>query len=468
MSHRRLLAVLSLPLFALAGCDTVDSVTDSVGSTLGLSSGSPGRVAASSSSAANRNGVAVSDEPFAARIGAAILSEGGSAADAVTSIYFALTATYPVAAGLGGGGICLVYDPVTRTTTEFDFLTRAANRGGLYAIPAAPRGFHQMQRQFGSLPWQRTVAPGEQLAGTGFPISQALAVRLQAAQNIVRLDASLSAEFLDESGRPKPAGTSVVNRPLAQSLSELRLGGADAFYRGAGAMRIVAYANAQGGAISAEELAGFAATQTRARSLNMGGATMMLPRQQTGAGAFSGALLETLSRLQAGTARDPQGAAIQAVQQTLARFGVTALPPDLGATGFAAVDTGGQAAACAVTLNGPFGSGHTVSGTGVLLAASPAGPGGLASAFLAPMIAIDANGAALTGAGAGGPYGAAAIASGLVRMAGGRLPEHSRDLSATANAAFDTVNAISCRDRACVALPDPRAYGAGAASVASQ
>jgi gamma-glutamyltranspeptidase/glutathione hydrolase len=466
MSHRRILAVLSFPLLALAGCDTVDSVTDSVGESLGLSSGSPARVAANSTSVANRSGVAVADEPFAARIGAAILTEGGSAADAATAMFFALSATYPVAAGLGGGGICLVYNPATRSAVEFDFLTRAANRGGLYAIPGAPRGFHQMQRQFGALPWQRTIAPGEQLAGTGFPISQALAVRLQAAQNIVRLDAGLAAQFLDESGHPKPAGANVTNLALAQTLSALRLGGADAFYKGQEAERIVAYSNTQGGAISAEELAAYAVTPGQAARVIRNGALLSLPATRTGAGAFASALLDSLTR--SGASRNPQAASAQAVGQALGKFGIASVPPDLGATGFAAVDVAGQAVACAVTLNGPFGSGHSVAGTGVVLAASPAGPGGLASAFLSPMVAVDSNGAMLAGVGAGGPYGTAAIAAGVLRTAAGQPPERSRELSATTAAAYDTVNAISCREGACVALPDPRAHGAGAASVTMQ
>src|SRR6202012_44061 len=116
---RRLIGFLVLPLLALAGCDTWDDVTDSVGSTLGVTSNTPARAAATSESVGGPPGVAVSDEPFAARAGAGVLSEGGSAADAVTAMFFALGTTYPVAAGLGGGGICLVYDPAARGPTQF-------------------------------------------------------------------------------------------------------------------------------------------------------------------------------------------------------------------------------------------------------------------------------------------------------------------------------------------------------------
>ncbi len=85
-------------------------------------------------------------------------------------------------------------------------------------MPGAVRGFADMQRQFGALPWQRVVAPGEAYAATGFPISQALSVRLAAAQNIVRLDASLAAQFLDEAGQPRTVGTEVRNPALGQTL----------------------------------------------------------------------------------------------------------------------------------------------------------------------------------------------------------------------------------------------------------
>jgi gamma-glutamyltranspeptidase/glutathione hydrolase len=69
-----------------------------------------------------RSGIAVADEPLAARAGAAALADQGTAVDAVATMFFTLTATYPVAAGLGGGGICLVRD-VSGQVTEFDFLT---------------------------------------------------------------------------------------------------------------------------------------------------------------------------------------------------------------------------------------------------------------------------------------------------------------------------------------------------------
>src|ERR1700677_2783584 len=81
------------------------------------------------------SGLVVGDEPYAVQAGVSVLREGGSAVDAATTIYFALAATYPVAAGIGGGGICLVRDPNRGRTDEFAFLPRSAAGGGAYAVP---------------------------------------------------------------------------------------------------------------------------------------------------------------------------------------------------------------------------------------------------------------------------------------------------------------------------------------------
>jgi gamma-glutamyltranspeptidase/glutathione hydrolase len=382
------------------------------------------------------------------------LQSKGSAVDAVTAMFFALTATYPVTAGLGGGGICLVSDTAGRVV-EFDFLTKAPRRAGAYALPGAVKGFATMHKLYGALPWQRVVAPGEAYAATGFPISQALAQRLATAQNIVRLDASLAAEFLDETGKVREAGSETKNLPLAESLGQIRLNGADGFYTGAVADRIIAYSDTQGGGISAGELQATAPLQGAARSRGVGGLVLWLPGASTGAGAFSASMLDNLSRGR------PANTDL-AVQQSLAAFGVASLPGDLGSTGFAAVDANGQAAACAVTLNGPFGSGRTATGTGIVLGATPSSQTGLASAFLAPMLATSGGAVKLAGTGAGGPKGAAAAIAAMLDVARGRPLGKRGDLRGTGSAPYDTVNMISCSEQTCVALTDPGGHGASA------
>lgn len=456
MLSKRLSAFFAAPLFLLGGCATIESLGDHAASTIGLQDDVPKSYTASAESVVKRSGIAVSDEPLATRAGASTLAGSGNAVDAVTTMFFTLTATYPVAAGLGGGGICLVRE-ASGAVTEFDFLTRTPGGGGAFGVPGAVRGFADMQRRLGALPWQRVVAPGEAYAATGFPISQALNVRLAAAQNVVRLDASLAAEFLDEAGQPRAEGTEVRNPGLGQTLGLVRRNGADGFYTGQTAARIAAYAAAQGGAVTVDELAAVRSQSGSARSRGLGGLTAWLPGPRTGAGVFAAAMLDNLSRVRG------EAATAAAISQTAAGFGVAGLPRDLGSTGFAAVDANGQAASCAVTLNGPFGSGRTAGDTGVQLAASPATGGtGLASAFLTPVLAANRNGAALAGVGVGGPNGTAAAAIALIQAGSGRELGKRGDLRGTGAAPFDTVNMISCSPQACVALTDPGAHGAAA------
>lgn len=435
----------ALASLALAGC----------ASDLGLGPSKPKMTA-----------IVVGDEPYAVSAAATVMSGGGNAADAATAMYFALSVTYPVAAGLGGGGICLVHDPAGHRTEEFDFLARDVASGGAFAVPGNVRGFAAMQTEFGAIPWQRVIAPSEGYAAAGFPISQALVTRLQAAENVIRLDAGLAGEFMDESGRIKPAGSVVSNRELASSLSEIRTQGADAFYKGTLGDRIVAYSAAQGGAISTAELAGYPPSRSTPHRVQLGGQIIQLPREGIGAGAFAGALFGNVVRAQNGAsgAANTEAQVVEATKQALSSFEVANLPNDLGATGFAATDRNGQAVACAVTMNGPFGSGHTAQGTGVTLArAASAGEAGLAAAFLTPVIATDGDGAVvLAGAGAGGPVGTASIADALARLGKGEIVTRRGNNPAPGSKLYDTVNAILCQGSACKALIDASANGLGA------
>jgi gamma-glutamyltranspeptidase/glutathione hydrolase len=404
----------------------------------------------------------VGDEPYAVKAAATVMSQGGNAADAAATMYFALSVTYPVSAGLGGGGICLVHDPRSGRNEEFDFLARSTASSGAFAVPGDVRGIALMQTSYGALPWARAVSPAEGFASTGFPISHALADRLNASADVIRLDAGLSAEFLDESGHVKAAGSIVSNHDLADTLAAIRVDGSGALYNGAIGQRIAAYSVAQGGAIQEGELSSYTAARTAPHIIHLGGENVILPDRGTGAGVFAAALFENIVR--AGGA-NTEAAVVDGAKKALSGFNVANLPNDLGSTGFAVSDASGQAVACAVTMNGPFGSGHTAQGTGVTLAKAPSsGPAGLAAAFLTPVLATDSNGQLLlAGAGAGGPIGTASIADALTRLSKGEIVTRRGKANTTDAALYDTVNAILCDDGNCTALPDAGASGLGMA-----
>jgi gamma-glutamyltranspeptidase/glutathione hydrolase len=446
MHKSRLLSLLLASL--LTGCSTLDRLVPSVPD---ISLGSSGP----RFEAAKTTGLTVADEPFAAQTGAAILSQGGSAADAATAMFFALSATYPVAAGLGGGGLCLVRAASGRAQ-EFDFLARAPNSGGVLAVPGAVAGFAALQKAYGTLPWQRDVSPGEAYAATGFPISHQLAIRLSTAQTFIRGDATLAGEFLDGSGRPKPEGTVVSNQGLSVTLGAVRLSQADGFYSGPVAASLINASTLAGAPLSQAELSGYRAQQAAPRLASLGNVSALVPGPSTGAGTFIASVIAGLAP------GDPEVAVVGGLRRALAGFRIASVPPDLGATGFAALDQNGEAVACAVTLNGPFGAGRSAPDSGVTFAASPTRPTGISSAFLTPMIGVGGGQLALAGAGAGGPNGSGAILFALLKMGRGGSVARPQDMLSTGLAPYVTSNTITCQNGLCVALPDPGASGLGA------
>ena len=169
---RRFIALFAMPVVLLGGCQTITSLGDHTAATLGLED-EPHAYTASMVSEPKRTGIAVADEPLAARAGAAALADEGTAIDAVATMFFTLTATYPVAAGLGGGGICCFAN--RRSGDGVRFVTKAQRPAAITPCRVRWRALPPCIRLYGALPWQRIVAPGEAFASTGFPISQALA-----------------------------------------------------------------------------------------------------------------------------------------------------------------------------------------------------------------------------------------------------------------------------------------------------
>lgn len=351
-------------------------------------------------------GAAIADEPSAALLARQVLEEGGNAADAATAVYFGLSVTYPAAAGLGGGGVCLVHEAGKKTVETVSFLTRNPAGGGSIAVPGNVRGFALIHARYGKLPWGSLVAPAERLAATGLPVSRATAGQLAGNAAIIGASPALQKTFSNDRGAIAAELDVVTRLQLAATLAQVRSKGVRGFYSGATAQRLVEASSGAGGALSMDDLRNYRPDVVAAQSADSGTSRVWLPAASLGAGAFGAALWSN-----AGTAGP--GDLAETARRTAIQLGAKGdTDRDFGSTAFAAIDGEGGAVACAVTMNGAFGSAHVAEGTGVVLAASPASPvAGLASAFLAPVIVTGATGeyVRVSGAGAGGPKGAAAI-----------------------------------------------------------
>jgi len=220
-------------------------------------------------------GMVVSQNTIASRIGADILRAGGNAVDAAVATGLALTVTLPRAGNLGGGGFMLIHLAEHKRTLAIeyygqapaalpaDLITGADGRidlGKRYshlsvAIPGTPAGLFEAHRQYGRLPWRDLVAPVLKLAEEGIVVSADLAYALASNQMLMVPEAA--AVFYKPDGGTYVEGERLYQPDLAWTLRRLRDHGAEDFYTGEIAKRLVASLQAGGSPITLDDLAGY-------------------------------------------------------------------------------------------------------------------------------------------------------------------------------------------------------------------
>ncbi|MDP2361209.1 MAG: gamma-glutamyltransferase [bacterium] len=218
----------------------------------------------------------VAAHPLAAEAGAAVLEEGGTAADAAVAVALVLAVVEPQASGLGGGGFALVRSPIgtiesidyreeaprdLRVEVFFDpadTLHTARSRGGTaVAVPGAAAGLGLLHERHGRLPLDRLAAPAIRLARDGFPVSPSLAALIGERAGQFLTDSSFTALFLP-TGLPPMEGDSLRNPGLARALEEIAAGGFAAFPARRGEAIAAAVRDA-GGWLTAGEMASYQA-----------------------------------------------------------------------------------------------------------------------------------------------------------------------------------------------------------------
>lgn len=416
-------------------------------------------------------GAIAADEPRAALAGKKLLDRGGNAADAAAATYFALAVTYPNAAGLGSGGVCLYHNTETGISESIDFLPRNPAAGGAVAIPGSVRGFAMLHARYGDSDWNKILEPAEVLAAQGFPISRALSERIEANAERIRADIGLSKAYVLPSTLLKRSGDEVSHVELASTLALIRSQGASGFYLRAPGTDFLAASKAAKGKITKEDLRSYKAISAEPIRTTVDGRTILAPADRIGAGTLASEVFPNLASSNFGKLEAAEGLSVvkTALDKALAGFGVSkAMPDDFGSTSFVAVGSDGDAVACSVTMNGPFGIGRSVKTAGFAMAPAPSNTAeGLSAAFLMPTMVISEDGEKLyfAGAAAGGRK---AIEGGLYlakRLSSKRKAKLGEVVSPIPSSPTDTVNSFYCGDgwpdspRSCEISADPHAYG---------
>ena len=224
-----------------------------------------------------RKGMVVSQNQLASEVGADILRKGGNAVDAAVATGLALAVTLPRAGNLGGGGFMLLHLAKEKKTLAIDYYGQApagtdvelltgpdgkldtAKRYSFraVAVPGTVKGFYEIHRQYGKLPWRELVEPAVKLAEDGLTLTDDMAYSMEVYKPAFMSDPASDKAMLKADGSGYAAGERFRQPDLAWSLRQIRDGGADAFYRGEVGRRVVAGVQAGGGRLRMADLADY-------------------------------------------------------------------------------------------------------------------------------------------------------------------------------------------------------------------
>ncbi|MBM4116399.1 M28 family peptidase, partial [bacterium] len=217
--------------------------------------------------------IAATSGAKAIQAGATALRAGGSSADAAVTIALAQTVLCAGAWDSFAGMLyALHYEAATgevvalnagfdipRAETDPLSIPRAPTPSGRTALVGGfTAGLDSLHGRFGRLPWSTLVQPAIALADTGFVVDAFLARILKAREALLSRTEAARAIFLRE-GRLPVAGDRLQQTTLAATLRALAELRSAPFYTGEWAARCVDAVRAEGGRLTAEDLAGYRA-----------------------------------------------------------------------------------------------------------------------------------------------------------------------------------------------------------------
>ncbi|MFA9452309.1 MAG: gamma-glutamyltransferase [Candidatus Aminicenantaceae bacterium] len=223
-----------------------------------------------------RKGMVVAAHPLAAQAGLEILERGGNAIDAAVATALALNAAEPFASGIGGGGFMVLYLAKENRVTVINFrekapaasfpemfhqdgeinLQRRRTHGLAVAVPGALAGWTHALAAYGTLTLAEVVGGAIRIAEQGYEVSSTFSkANKDEYEKLLQNDGEDSL-YLNH-GFPFESGDSFRNPELARFLQRLAERGAEDFYSGETASRIVEAVQAAGGVMTLEDLAAY-------------------------------------------------------------------------------------------------------------------------------------------------------------------------------------------------------------------
>lgn len=202
----------------------------------------------------------VAAHPLAVEAALDMIKKGGTAVDGAIAAQLVLGLVEPQSSGIGGGGFMLVYAPEDQKVLSYDgretapalagedlFLRADGSKmqffeaivgGRAVGVPGLLRLLDKAHSKHGHLAWAELFEPAITLAENGFPLGQRLYTLLKKDKYLF-FDPAARAYFYQENGAPFPVGHILKNPAYAQTLRQVAQGGADSFYFGQIADRMI-------------------------------------------------------------------------------------------------------------------------------------------------------------------------------------------------------------------------------------
>ncbi len=227
-----------------------------------------------------KNGMVATQEKLASDIGLQILKDGGNAVDAGVAVGFALAVTLPRAGNIGGGGFMMIYDAKQGKTVALDYrekAPRSASRdmyldsegnavsdlsryhGLAVGVPGTVAGLLKALEEHGTMSREQVMAPAIALAEDGIEVTAGLSESLEALSDRLQKWPSTKKIFFKADGSTYQPGERLKQPELARSLKLIATQGADGFYKGDTARKLVKAVNDAGGIMSLEDFANYEA-----------------------------------------------------------------------------------------------------------------------------------------------------------------------------------------------------------------
>ncbi len=211
-----------------------------------------------------RNLVSTS-HPLAAQAGLRMLAAGGNAIDAALAAAMTLVVVEPSGNGLGSDAYAIVWDgnelhglnASGRSPAGWNperFPNGMPERGWeSVTVPGAVSAWVDLSAKFGKLPFEKLFEPAIDYAENGFLVTPVIAALWARAEATLKHQPGFAEGFLP-GGRAPKAGELYSSKPLAESLRQIAQTRGEAFYRGALAEKIAAFARAHDAVLTMEDL----------------------------------------------------------------------------------------------------------------------------------------------------------------------------------------------------------------------